>query len=91
MGFFRELFQDDNHLNEKSVIGFASFVIMIIFAGADIITGYMGKDLVVNEFIFNSFLIMTLGCFGIASVDKYVNNKYNKEETPAPPTEEPII
>ena len=53
---------------------------MIIFAAADIITGSMGKELVIQEFIFNAFLIMTLGCFGISSVDKFVNKKNNQEE-----------
>ncbi len=75
MGFFKELFSDDNHINEKSIIGFASFLIMTIFAIADIVTGYFGKELVITDFIFNSFLIMTLGSFGIASVDKYINAK----------------
>lgn len=81
MGFFKDLFSDDNHINEKSVIGFASFVIMTVFAVSDIITGYFGKELIITEFIFNSFLIMTLGSFGIASVDKYINaKKENKTE-----------
>lgn len=71
--FFKRLFNDNNTINEKSVIGFLAFIIMIGFAIADIITGSMGKDLVVNEFIFNSFLWLTLGCFGIASVDKWIN------------------
>ncbi len=75
MGFFKDLFSDNNHINEKSVIGFASFLIMTIFAVADIVTGYFGKELVITDFIFNSFLIMTLGSFGIASVDKYINAK----------------
>ena len=73
--FFKRLFNDNNTINEKSVIGFLAFIIMIGFAIADIITGSMGKDLVVNEFIFNSFLWLTLGCFGIASVDKWINKK----------------
>lgn len=73
--WFGQLFRDSNDINEKSVIGFASFVIMVIFALTDIITGTLGKDLVINDFIFNSFLIMTLGAFGIASVDKYINKK----------------
>jgi ABC-type uncharacterized transport system permease subunit len=77
--FFSQLFNDKNSINEKSVIGFLSFLVMIGFAIADIITGYIGKDLVVNEFIFNAFLVMTLGCFGIASVDKWINK--GKEET----------
>jgi hypothetical protein len=70
-----KLFQDNNHINEKSVAGFISLVMMILFAVADIVTGYMGKELVVNEFIFNSFLILTLGSLGIASVDKFINTK----------------
>jgi ABC-type uncharacterized transport system permease subunit len=71
--FFHNLFNDDNSINEKSVVGFLAFVIMCVFAFADIVTGYIGKDLVVNEFIFNSFLILVLGSFGIGSVDKWIN------------------
>ena len=73
------MFNDKNSINEKSVIGFASFIMMCLFAIADIITGSLGKELVIQEFIFNSFLWMTLGCFGIASVDKFINK--GKEET----------
>ena len=47
---------------------------------ADLITGYLGKDLVVQEFIYNSFLVITLGCFGIAGVEKIFSQK-NKEES----------
>ena len=64
------LFKDKNDINEKSVVGFASFAIMTLFAVADLLTGYVGKDLVINEFIYNSFVIITLGCFGIAAVEK---------------------
>jgi hypothetical protein len=79
--FLRQLFSDGNDINEKSVIGFLSFFMMVVFAGVDLVTGYMGKPLIINEFIFNSFLIMTLGAFGIASVDKFINAKYeNKPE-----------
>jgi len=74
------IFKDNNDINEKSVIGFFSFVVMVIFAMADVITGYMGKDLLVNEFIFNAFLVMTLGCFGISSVDKFITKNKKPEE-----------
>jgi hypothetical protein len=50
-----------------------SFAVMVLFAIADIITGYLGKDLIVQEFIYNSFLIITLGCFGIAGMEKIFN------------------
>ena len=44
---------------------------MVLFALADLVTGYVGKDLVVQEFIYNSFVIVTLGCFGIAGLEKF--------------------
>ena len=78
--FLSKLFNDNNNVNEKAVIGFGSFVMMVVFAIADIITGSMGKELIIQEFIFNSFLIMTLGCFGIASVDKYMNKKFGEKQ-----------
>ena len=67
----KDLFKENNDINEKSVVGFASFVIMVIFALADLITGYVGKDLVINEFIYDSFTIIVLGCFGIAGLEKF--------------------
>jgi DMSO/TMAO reductase YedYZ heme-binding membrane subunit len=77
--FFSDLFDDNNTINEKAVIGFASFLIMVIFAVTDIITGTMHKELVVNEFIYDSFKILTIACFGIASVDKFINKKNQTE------------
>jgi hypothetical protein len=62
---FKNLFKDDNDINEKSIVGFVAFIVMILFAFADLITGYIGKDLVINEFIYDSFLWIVLGCFGI--------------------------
>ena len=78
--FLGQLFNDSNSINEKSFIGFCAFLMMVVFAVSDIVTGSLGKDLVVNEFIFNSFLYLTLGCFGIASIDKYINKKGDSKE-----------
>lgn len=79
--FFKALFNDSNSINEKSFIGFCAFVMMVIFAVADIITGTLGKELVIQEFIFNSFMWLTLGSFGIGSVDKWINK--GKEDSEA--------
>ena len=65
-----KLFKDENDINEKAIVGFASFIIMVVFAFADLVTGYFGKDLVINEVIYNSFVIVTLGSFGISSIEK---------------------
>ena len=75
------MFNDGNSINEKAVIGFASFLMMCLFALSDIITGAIGKDLVINEFIYDSFKWLTIACFGIASVDKFINKK-DTGETP---------
>jgi ABC-type uncharacterized transport system permease subunit len=80
MSFFKELFDDDNTINEKSVIGFASFIVMVVCITVDLVTGYMGKELVINEYVFNAFLTLTLGSFGIASVDKFVNKKAENDK-----------
>jgi hypothetical protein len=53
---------------------------MVLSLFVDLVTGYMGKELLINEFIFDGFLVITLGSFGIASVDKWINNKNKKSE-----------
>jgi len=68
---FKDIFKDDNSYNEKTIIGFISFAVMVLVMLADVITGALGKDLPVNEFIYNSFLIVTLGSFGIAGLEKF--------------------
>jgi ABC-type uncharacterized transport system permease subunit len=75
MGFFKELFNDNNTINEKSVVGFASFLVMVVAMGVDLVTGWMGKELLINEYIFDGFMVIVLGAFGIASVDKWINRK----------------
>lgn len=77
---FKDIFKDSNDLNEKNIVGFASFAVMVIFAGADIVTGILGKDLVINDIVFNSFVIITLGSFGIDGATKIFGKKGNDEE-----------
>lgn len=72
---FKDIFKDTNDINEKSVVGFGSFAVMTIFAFADVVTGLFGSDLVINEFIYNSFVIITLGSFGIAEAGKVFGKK----------------
>jgi len=71
--FFSQLFNDSNSINEKSVVGFLAFLMMVVFAVADIVTGALGKELVIQEFIFDAFMWLTLGSFGIGSIDKFIN------------------
>ena len=70
-----KLFKDENDINEKAIVGFISFLIMCIVMLADLVSGWMGEDLVINEFIYDSFVIVTLGCFGIAGLEKTFGGK----------------
>jgi len=76
---FSDIFKDSNDINEKNVVGFSSFAMMALFALVDIVTGIWGKELVISEYIYNSFLFITLGSFGISEVGK-VFGKKNKED-----------
>lgn len=68
---FIKIFKDNNDWNEKTIIGFLSFAVMVAVMLADVITGACGKDLPINEFTYNSFVIVTLGSFGIAGIEKF--------------------
>ena len=72
---FKNIFKEDNTYNEKTVIGFLSFAVMVIVMLADVLTGAMGKELPINEFTYNSFVIVTLGSFGIAGLEKFAERK----------------
>ena len=65
------IFKNDNEWNEKTVVGFIAFIVMVCFALLDLTTGYLGKDLVINATIYNSFTWIVIGCFGIAGVEKF--------------------
>lgn len=67
---FGALFRDENDINEKSIIGFASFSMMLAFGIVDLVTGFWGMDLKISDTIYTSFVVVTLGSFGIAEAGK---------------------
>ena len=72
------IFKDDNNWNEKAIIRFVAFIIMCLIMIADLVTGFVGKDLVINEFVYDSFVWVVLGCFGISGVEKFSGKKCDK-------------
>lgn len=82
MGFWKNLISDDNNINEKSFVGVVSFLAMVFTLMADVITGILGQKLVIEEFIFNGFLILTSVSFGI-SMAGTIFDKNKKEEKDA--------
>ena len=86
--FLVKMFMDENDINEKSIVGFGAFIMMVICLGIDIYTGFFGMKFPINEFVFDGFLYITLGAFGIASIDKYVTAKKKINEVTEEESEE---
>jgi|TARA_B100002019_G_C20853353_1_gene395708 hypothetical protein len=73
---FIDLFLDSNDLNEKAIIGFISFFLMMCFGITDLVTALVWDiDLKVSETIYTSFVVVTLGAFGISEAGRAFGDK----------------
>lgn len=70
-----DIFRDDNQINEKNVVGALSFIIMSLIALVNVIMGILNEPFEINEYIYNSFVIITVGAFGISEFRKIFNKK----------------
>jgi len=78
--FFRELISDDNDINEQAFVGVISFFAMVFVLFVDVITGILSKELIIKEFIFDGFMILTLGAFGITTAGRIMSLKKKAEK-----------
>ncbi len=78
---FKDIFKKSNDYNEKTVVGFLSFAVMVIVLIVDLVTGYLGRVLQLNEYVFNAFMYITLGSFGIAGLEKFAPGAKKEEST----------
>ena len=65
-----DIFLDDNDVNEKAIVGFISFGMMVAFGIFDLVTAMDGTPLEISDTIYTSFVVVTLGCFGISEAGK---------------------
>jgi cytochrome b len=77
---FRELISDDNNINEQAFVGVISFFAMLFVLLVDVITGILSKELIIKEFIFDGFMLLTLGAFGITTAGRIFSLKKKAEE-----------
>lgn len=87
MKAFTEIFKDTNDYNEKTVIGFLSFAVMVLYSVVDLVTGIWGISLAIHQYVYESFMIITLGSFGIAGLEKFSPTAKVKAENEASPSE----
>ena len=78
--FFKELISDDNAINEQAFVGVISFFAMVFVLLVDVVTGILSKELIIKEFIFDGFMLMTLGAFGITTAGRIFSLKKKAEE-----------
>lgn len=78
--FFRELISDDNAINEQAFVGVISFFAMVFVLLVDVVTGILSKELIIKEFIFDGFMLLTLGAFGITTAGRIFSLKKKAEE-----------
>jgi hypothetical protein len=76
---FKDIFKKSNDYNEKVIIGFMSFMVMVLAIVVDLVTGYMGKALELNEYIFDAFMYITLGSFLPDVLEKFAAMKNGKK------------
>lgn len=76
---FKDIFKKSNDYNEKTVIGFLSFSVMVAAIIVDLVTGWLGKPLELNEYIFDAFMYITLGSFLPDVLEKFAEIRSNKK------------
>ena len=80
---FKDIFKKSNDYNEKTIIGFLSFLVMVGAIIVDLVTGYLGKPLELNEYIFDAFMYICLGSFLPDVIEKFAGfrggNRNNQE------------
>lgn len=79
--FFKQLISENNHINEQAFVGVVSFFSMVFILISDVITGILGNELVIKEFIFDGFMLLTLGAFGITTAGRIMASKKKPQET----------
>ena len=70
-----KIFKDKNDYNEKSIIGALAFVVMCLVMILDLVTGWLGRDLAINKFVYDSFVFVVIGCFGIGGLEIFEKKK----------------
>lgn len=73
--FLLRMFSDKTDLNQKAVLGFIAFVLMILYAIADIVTGIIGIPFTIEPIIFNGLMYTAMTMCGITGIEAVFGNK----------------
>jgi small-conductance mechanosensitive channel len=76
---FKDIFKKSSDYNEKTIIGFLAFMVMVLAIVVDLVTGYLGRALELNEYIFDAFMYITLGSFLPDVIEKFAEIRNGKK------------
>jgi hypothetical protein len=80
--FLMRMFSDKSDVNSKAVVGFMSFMAMLVYGMTDIVTGALHKEFIVEPIVFNGLMYTTFGCLGIAGAEAIFGNKNITKDEP---------
>lgn len=78
--FLNNMFSDHSSINAKVVVGFIAFVAMVIYSLTDVVTGALGKPMVIEPIIFDGLKTTAWVCLGIGGVEAILGNKNLKKD-----------
>jgi len=86
---FKEIFKKSNDYNEKVIIGFLSFLVMVIAFAVNMVAVWLGKKFEINEYIFDAFMYITIGSFLPDVLEKFAQFRNKGQVTQDTPQDKP--
>ena len=77
--FLLRMFSDKSDINQKAVLGLVAFILMVLYALADIVTGVMGIAFVIEPIVFNGLMYTAMTMCGITGIEAVFGNKNLKD------------
>jgi len=77
---FKDIFKKSNDYNEKVVIGFLAFIVMVIAFAVNMVASWLGRKFEINQYIFDAFMYITLGSFLPDVFEKFSNFRSSKKD-----------
>ena len=78
--FLLRMFSDKSDINQKAVLGLVAFILMVLYALADIVTGVCGIKFVIEPIVFNGLMYTAMTMCGITGVEAIFGNKNIKDK-----------
>jgi len=78
--FLLRMFSDKSDINQKAVLGLVAFILMVLYALADIVTGVMGIAFVIEPIVFNGLMYTAMTMCGITGIEAVFGNKNLKDK-----------